>query len=310
MNTELLNYFINLDKIPDTRKKKHTLIIDDKTPTLNTDDCMNFRVKKYLISTTPCYAKKYINTTSLMTMGISRMYNHVGVATPIISVAKEANNYMTLSQDIEDIEKHSTLDVIQSYRIKTPQQNKTNIGPSSKWATINDKEYIEELLHTMTPEFIDYYNTITLLEELVTHTDGHSGNKFYYKSKDAKKYEGIIPFDLDFYSITASGNPKFSEDDFNKFIWEKKYSSSTLQSKKDEAQTFVHRSVEIKRLLCDGKLSSANISALKNALSFDLPKTIKTLGKEHKLPDRKNAYEIISMLWEYNITNLRDDLSL
>ena len=248
------------------------------------------------------------NQTSLGSIASSQMYNDIGILTPKIHFVDDNNKYGTtsLQQDVSSIDFLDT--TLAGSDIEYSQIVHEFFG-KEKWSVFYDSNLVHRLLQFMTPDCLEQLKNVFLIDELRTDVDRHTKNYFFYKTKGAEKYEGIITIDLEQMTIffNCEGHKK---DDFSNFLV-MPYESATPQQKYDHI-CYMQRVKNIRELIQDGVLSQKNIEALKAALEHDFPADIKKAVKDKHLHGKykKDIVDPIEYLWDYNRNTIGKDLEL
>ena len=255
----------------------------------------------------PLILKQIDNHMGIAGVASSKMYNDIGILTPQLHIVQNKNKIdtSTLQQDISSIDFLYTALAGSNFEYS---QIVREFFDKNKWAIFYNFNFINRLLEFMTPECLNQMRDIFLIDEIRTDIDRHTRNYFFYKSKDADKYEGIIVFDLEqmqIYFLTEGG-----KDDFSNFLLIP-YESATPQQKYDHIN-YMQRVKDIRELIQDGVLSKQNLETLINALKHDFPADIKQAAKERHLhgKTKNKIVDPINRLWEYNQNTIGKDLGL
>lgn len=310
MSKDIYKYFIDLEnskcqKIGNFLLRNDTDFTDEKDPIWKNSTAR--------ILNTPFHLKQTDeNNEILQPIASSQLYKHCGLITPPIFITNNYDDFYQTTQNVNTI----PLKTVIASKITTSKNYKIHKCmakpgfPSSlveKWRFINSYKHL--LLEFMTPKCFDEFVSMFLVDELRTEQDCHDDNYFLYKSPDSDKYEGFIRIDLDNVYITNKVDI-FTLEDFKEFL-EVKYHTYDPFLRKDW-MSYEDRHKELRELLEEDILSNNNIVALHNALEFDLPKSIKKIGKKYGLTEVEinEIYNPIAMLWEYNRNNLGRDLEI
>ena len=276
---------------------------------IHTIEKLNHSTQKIYVPNTPnpMIYKQSDLQTSLGGAASSKMYNQIGILTPEIHLVNNGNKFSsaTLQQDVSSIDFLYTTLAGSNYEYS---QIVHEFFGKDKWAVFYDTNLSRRLLQFMTPNCLDQLKNVFLIDELRTDVDRHTKNYFFYKSKDADKYEGIITIDLE--QMTIFFNCSSAKDDFSNFLVTP-YESATPQQKYDHI-CYMQRVKNIRELIDDGVLSQRNLEALTLTLKHNFPADIKKLVKEKHLhgKTKKDIVDPIERLWEYNQKTIGKDLGL
>lgn len=270
-------------------------------------DQMSYYVKKYTDDGKSYFVKNSDNNKGLASVVSSKLCEDVGILTPPVYMlsGNDKKNIKTLQQSVEDIDGFETLlasDDIEYTKI----QNK--VFGKFKWQMFYDDELVFDLLKSMTPSCLTQFQNMYLVDELRTDIDRHTKNYFFYKTKDSKKYQGVIAIDLELMAIyTYCGTKK---DDFTNFLVQP-YQTALPHQLYDKV-SYLQRMSDMRQLLQDGVLSESNIKAILDALEYDFSKEMKKACKQKKvgLKDRNAIVSPIERLWEYNRKTIGKDLGM
>ncbi len=305
-------YYINLDKMP--FKREHGFIKRSGAKKFNgvLNACK--------ISNAIFYSKStYYKNTILQTMASAKLFHDANIYTPpIFASIDEVENYVyQLTQKVQSIPKfkhakeaantefatklynsNDFLKLYKNYNLLTIK----NWEQITNWLPLYSPEMKAMYLEFMTEKCFDEYINMFLLDTLRTENDRHLKNYFFYKGAFSKKYEGIIPIDLDRVAILCDCEEyPYTNFDFKHCLYDTKTPIGTL-----ETVTHQDRLNVICRLLQDRVLSESNINTIRTALGFDMGKTIKEIGKKYGLTEQEiiQVYNPIARLWEYNQNTL------
>lgn len=319
MDKRILDYIVNLED-KNVRKKHGKIVIDgNKVKDLHerVETPSSCSVYKFLIDDTPVFAKAF-SVDSPLAMGISRMFHECGIATPITSplISESGENCFIVSQDLNEIGKDMGFDTMELakwraiknkiFKMRILENSNCQI---SKFPFI-PKHLKEIALDYMTPEAIEEINSILLLQELATYTDGHQNNYIAFINPETFKLEYLVPIDLEFFEMLLHLEVKNYNTEFKDFL-KNPYTSITIFNQFDGEQTYPQRIKVIRHLIQNGQIDSTQIEVLKKALQYNLGKEIKDLGKhygEQKL--FKAGSELVQYLWEYNRNTIGRDLGM
>ena len=227
----------------------------------------------------------------------SRMYNEIGIQTPPMKLVYcDSEGFIRSLQP--DISRIAGLELVLANNDLEYLQIDKKIFGNDKWQVFYDLDLMQAFLQFMTPDCLEQLKNMYLVDELRTDRDRWLENFYLCRIPGHEKYEGVIAIDLEelaIYQFCGAG-----KHDFENFL-NSTYYSSTPQQTIDGA-SYKSRLWEILNLAYDGVLSKSNISVIKAALGFDLPKELEKLCDCQKLSikKRKETLEPIKRLWEYN----------
>jgi len=326
MNNKVLEYMIDFEK-SNLAKSNNIIIIDgSNVKHLQNAEDKDASLFIYSINDTEAYAKQF-NKESLNGIASSRMYNDLGIATPIITPLTfnqeerlasartpahitrdvQLSNYLTASQNVYTLEKHG-IEVMPAYLLKDLKDlyDRKDSFRKNIWNCL-DEECVDKLMNIMTKECFDQCINKMLIEELRTYTDAHFGNLFFCKKLGAKKWETVVPIDLEFSEALEMclGN---TNKEFKRFI-NIPYSSFGITGLASYPTTHAQRLQDIASIIQQGKLKNENISVLKQALEYNLPESMKALTQKYNITAySQEVYDKFSRLWEYNSKTLEKEL--
>ncbi len=245
--------------------------------------------------------------TGVAAIASSRLYSHVGIATPPVSFLSKKDKYtmQTLQQNVEGISGLETIlagDDVEYKKIGTQAFGRY------KWELFYDERLMATLLKFMTPDCLTQFQNMYLVDELRTDGDKHLKNYFFYKTKDSEKYQGLIAVDLDLMQIYNYCGTKKA--DFTNFLV---YPYQTaLPHQTYDNTSYKNRIDNMRQLVQDDVLSTSNIDTLKDTLEFDYPQEMSNVCKETKVShaEKKELVKPVEGLWEYNRETLGKDLGL
>ena len=298
--------FLNSKSVEDSAK---ILGAKKETRFVHTIEKLSSTATKIQVPNTPnpLILKQTDNHMGLVGIASSKMYNDIGILTPQIHLIHDNNKTIssTLQQNISSIDFLYTVLAGSNYEYS---QIVKDFFTKNKWDIFYEPRLIKRLLEFMTPDCLDQLKNVFLIDELRTDIDRHTKNYFFYKSKDADKYEGIITFDLDQLSIYFHCGD--NKDDFSNFLLIP-YETATPQQKYDHI-CYMQRVRDIRELIQDGVLSKSNLETLINALKYDFPADVKKAVKDKHLHGKAKIKIIdpIARLWEYNQNTIGKDLGL
>ena len=288
-------------------------IVEKFNKGLGTDDIqfdkkMAYHVSKYKLQDGKSFfVKDSDNQTSVASVASSKLCSEAGILTPpVYALAdKKKKTIKTLQQNVEEIDDFETMlanDDIEYTKIQSKLFGKF------KWQMFYDEELIANFLKFMTPNCLTQFQNMFLVDELRTDVDRHTKNYFFYKTKDSKKYQGVIAIDLDLLVIYNYCG--VNKEDFTNFLVFP-YQTALPHQLYDKV-CYSQRMSDMRQLLQDGVLSEANLKAMMSALEFDFPKEMKKVCKTGKLGmrERNEIVSPIERLWEYNQKTIGKDLGL
>lgn len=268
---------------------------------------MSYYVKKYTDDGKSYFVKSSDKNKGIASVVSSKLCEDVGILTPPVYMlsGKDNKSIKTLQQSVEDIDGFETL--LANEDVEYTKIQKKVFG-KFKWQLFYDEELIADLLKSMTPSCLTQFQNMYLVDELRTDIDRHTKNYFFYKTKDSKKYQGVIAIDLELMAIyTYCGAQK---GDFINFLAQP-YQTALPHQLYDKV-SYIQRMSDMRQLLQDGVLSESNIKAILDALEYDFPKEMKKACKQKKvgLKERNAIVSPIERLWEYNRKTIGKDLGM
>jgi len=313
MNNKVKEFFIKQEELKLNRENEFVLLDDynlDEESQSYMRKGRQLCYNKYKFDDMLAYTKTDAPYNLIWGIASSNMYNNIGLPAPHSFLAKRPDddiNYYLVSQDIHQL-KEKGFDVLQadnSSLYKSKYLSNLHFEIDSRWSVFKNELIRKNLLQIMTEECYDQFIAMFLADELRTDNDRHWGNFFFYKEKDAEKWEGIIVFDLEMPRILNT-----SARGFKKFLKSKYYSWSP-ENYIDSGKNYKTRTQELLKVIDKGYLSNNQIQTMKAELQYDFPKEIKTLGSKYGLKkDTAYAYDMASLLWEYNQKNIGKALEL
>jgi len=310
MKKQVFDYFVNLDKI-DAEREGNAIIFDaDKRKQTETQSTR--RIKSYDIFGVPCYMKGWKGDNSVFSVATSQMLNDLGIINPPENVFKLkgrkiwTGNFALGSQDAFSAQEIEVISASKSERFKSIMDDFFN--GEYKWDILTNRSLRFRLLTIMTEDCLDDLRNMYILDELRTECDRHLGNFFFYRTPGAKKFEGIMPIDHEAGLICTVGR--------NGFINLQHFPYVTITpSRLIDNKTYRERIDDLKDIIQEGFCEHNQIEFLKRALSYDFPEAIKNVYKKYNVTTtaqnpHERLYDAISTLWEYNHTQLSDELEL
>ena len=305
MNKPVFDYFKDLHKT-DIPQENGIFLLPDFNPA-PVDKYQGGYVFEEKIKNRRFFCKKWMSNSNFNGIFSANMYNKIGILTPPVYLIKRtpSGKIQTASQDVKLFD---TCEGIPASKILDSRLIMLNTHKHNKeWDIIHDKELRRLFLKIMTPECLDELIGLFLVDTLRSEIDRHTDNYFLVRPFGAKKFEGIMPIDLEETQVSCGLEWK----DFNSFI-NMKY-THIIPSGIGEYRSHKERIESIMELLHGGKLSSENINLLERALRYDLPKQVKTTYDilPSKLQEsEKYAYSSFAQLWDYNRETLGKELEL
>ena len=312
MIKNVYEYFEDLDK-KKLARNKYNLIYDGKditnVPTMTESGILSHPL---MIDGIRYFPKGNNGEYSVVDIASANMYNNIGIPTPpIYTIEKEAEgclkrNVISLaSQDVSSV-KGFLFSIANDLVSQQPMRNQ-RLFSMYKWSPLYDSDLQKTFLQHMTKECFDQLVGLFLVDELRAEHDRHENNYFFYKSKEADKFEGIMPIDHEMmhvlhFDMRHKGN-------CDAFLVTPYMTPNMFGSLDNGA--YINRIKDIKELLQDGMLTPAQIELMKRAISYNLPKEVKKVGKNpHFKEFKKFAYDATSRLWDYHQKDLGRELEL
>lgn len=290
MNEKLMHYFANLNN--DNYQSNGDCILAED------EHIRPISICKYDIDGNKFYSKKpRCDKYAISEIATSQMYNSIRFATPPIYIMKNSGTQQIslLSQDV------NTLDDNLEFAIATNIIDKDPFFKNAEYSRptniIFDMDVREKWQSIMTNECIEQFILMFLLDEIRTECDRFGRNYFFYRGKGQQKWEGVIAIDNELmYIITPSDNKFATKEGFQSFL-SLHYPSHSMTGKHVHLD-YESRIEDVKSLIYFGKLTNKQISTLKLALDFDLPKHAQTIQQKYNL--QASAHECIQRLWDYH----------
>lgn len=305
MKKDVYEYFLELDT-KNLPRINNVIIKSPQNFSKVPDDC--YKIFKL-------FDKRYFSKVvgdveeNFQPMASSELFNEAGVLSPPIYILKENDYFDLYSQITEDVHLpifDKCLNPCEiGYYDKLLSTKKLR---TSKWEVLYNKLYRDYFLTFMTPECLDEIINTFLIDELRTEGDRHMKNYFLYQLNGSNKFNGVVVIDHDLINLFETDC--LSKHAFKDFIKHKACSNSpTLNCVHTTHENAIKA---IRQLLDDGVLGDNNITALKDALSFDLPGRIKEYGEKFNIKKHplNRVYTPLSYLWDYNRTQLGKDLEI
>ena len=274
---------------------------------------------KYKVDSVPAYLKYRYDTNfdyrHAYSIATSKMYNELGLINPQVFPihrmlqTKQGAIYRpaTITQDVKSIKSiRSTLGADADFLEEAPF---TKDDIKDKWSVLHNKDLRDYYLQYMTEECFEEFVNYFLLGELRTDDDGHAYNYFFYKiSPYTRKFEGVIPIDMDEGSEIM--DIVENKGDFNQFLHCCYYSTYTpIWFKQDAEFNHKERLTKIKELIHSGNLTQSQIDFLKKAISYDFPQEYLNSCKKYNWGENvSEKVEGLKYLWDYNRKTLDREL--
>ena len=310
-----------MEKRIDIHKKVRDFIVDlERSKTLKNKGKIlidGFKTKKIFDNNKPklnvdgtiSYAKRTRSLyENIWGTASSRMYNELGIATPMVCSVKEIFNKSTWLAS-QDVEKLTDKEIYVTQASNTPFytfHSKDWWNPwysPDKWDVLNNDKAREELLELMTEECLDQLTTILMLDEIRMDPDRHWDNMFLYKTQGAEKFEGIIPIDLEYTDILF-----YERRDFERSA-EWAYPAYGHRETQERHLNYHDRMLRLQGLIQDGKFNNQQLETLKRAINYNMPESVRAIAQKHKFTEQADrAYNNTARLWEYNQNHLSKEL--
>lgn len=311
MNKDICGYFEDLEKSR-LKKRKGAFLFDEtcKENGYNVDTAGHILE----INNTSFYKKPWREEFSINTAVASDLYRQLDIITPpIYKLVKKhnplhffKNTFYEISEDALNLE-NCVCTIAENEPRFAYIRNMTRLD-GYKWMLLYDSCLRNEFLKFMTEECFEEYVLCFLLAELRTDADLHDSNFILCKNKNSKKWEHIIPIDMELSKILNTITKR--RNDFLNFI-NIGYSTYGPDMWMDDEVPYKQRLKDIKEIINDNVLSENIIQKLKLALNYDYPEKIKENFKKFNDKDFHNStYNAFANLWEYNRNTLKDDLGL
>ena len=313
MDKKVQEYFVDLESRSVDKENNIILLSSKSVKRKRQKDHSNY----YIIDNIPVFIKGEDIPQILLSSATSKMYNEIGIATPLICPVKigrdERNILLALaSQDVKPLQEldYEVVKADQTEFFKNYCWRNRNHNIASAWDILDNPKKIEMLQKFMTKECFDQFVSLLLADELRTDNDRHWDNFFFYKKKGAEKFEGIIPIDLENIQY-LNYHDKSSKRAFNRFLTNHLYSSYTFEEHLTHKQPYSERMALLRKVISDGKLNSSHIDTIRKELEYELPDAIKALGNKYNFKKKsKHPYEMTARLWDYNRNTIGRDLGM
>lgn len=250
--------------------------------------------------------KESPNAQAIAGIASAKMYNNIGIETPPVQMLKsKGTSTNTIQQDVLTID--GILSTLAGDDVEYASIERKVLG-KFKWQVFYDSNTAKMFLQFMTPECLEQLKNVFLVDEVRTDYDRHIKNYFFYKNKEAEKYQGVIVIDLEQMAVYQYCGTK--KDDFASFLLYP-YSSATPQQAID-FECYKQRVKDIQEMIQDGVLSEKNIEVLLGAMKYDFPAELKQACKQRKLrvSERNKIITPVQRLWEYNQNTIGKELGL
>lgn len=312
MIKSVYDYFEDLDrkKLP---RNKHNLIYDGKrinnVPTMTESGILTHPL---IIDGKRYFPKGNNGEYSIVDIASANMYNEIGIPTPpIYTIEKPASGPLKqplislATQDVRSVQ--DFIFNVANDLISQKDMTGYRLLTMYKWDPLYDANLQRILLKYMTRECFDQLIGLFLVDEIRSERDRHEDNYFFYKSKDAELFEGVMPIDHEMMQVLRFDLHK--KDDFTNFLYTP-YQTPNLFGSLDNG-CYTQRVKDLKELLEDGVLTEEQIKLMKRAIQYNLPREIKRVGKNpHFKIFRQFAYDGASRLWECHHKDLGKELGL
>ena len=305
MRKDVYDYFVNLRKQGFDIKDNH--IIADNRIKFGPKDKIHDNVqickfdgKRYYVKET-----KYNQDQTLASIVSAEMYNDLGILTPPVELiqreillpnGEKKIDTRTIQQDVMSV---SELISVLAIGDGNYMHYTSDYFESFKWAVLYESSMRNRFLQFVTPECLDKLISVFLVDDLRSDNDRKTDNYFLVKTPGSELWEDIVPIDLE--NMIVYNHHAMTKSDFEAFKFAP-YTSATPHGKLVRNWSYQGEINEIKELLEDGVLSENNISALKNALNYDLPGAIKQKGRAYKMSKTQinSAHTQRGRLWNFH----------
>ncbi len=308
MKKSVYEYFRNLDKAG-LKKEGENLVVDGVRVEMFDPDIIYKMSPSLSVDGVEYFAKRHKCSKSIGDVASAKMYGDIGFVTPPLYTLKQKDSggledCLIIGQNIKSI---GGYDFIQEEDLMLSEIGVFPTVSGSDFAPLYDESVRDRLLEFMTEDCLDERIGLGLNDCIRTEMDRHGENVYYYKRRGAEKYEGIVPIDHEFMRILYSGVQGRDE---LKTMLESPYPSYTFIGT-DRKASYQERLREILDLMQAGKIKEKQISQLKDAINYDLPKAMKDVAQNPFLkPFAGKSIEQTERLWEYNRQNIGKELGL
>lgn len=308
MKKGVYEYFMDLDK-SGLKKKNGNFIVDGVRIEMFNPNMVFKMAPSLSVDGVEYFAKRHKCARTIGDIASAKMYGEIGFVTPPLYTLKEKEgrgkeDCFVISQNIRSI---GGYDFIVEEDLMLSEIGVFPTVSGNDFAPLYDESVRDRLLEFMTEECLDERMGLGLNDTIRTEIDRHGENVYYYKKSGAKRYEGIVPIDHEFMRILYDG---VNNRDELKTILNSPYMSYTFIGSSRET-SYADRVEEVLSLINSGKIKEKQILQLKNALEFDLPKTMKEVAKNPFLkPYADRPIEQAERLWEYNRNTIGKELGL
>ena len=315
IHNTVMDYFIDLDNLKLKRKKG--AILGDAEDIYYSPTAEGYRYN--INGVTDIYVKHEDIKHALFGMSSSKMYKDLGIPTPITTGFYKNEDLAilrTASQDVVGL-KNRNIDISIADRIFAYSEFANVLGlgndggkPKEKWNVFKNPICKAKLLTFMTPECLEKFMTVLLLDELRGDPDRHWSNFFLYRNPGSKRWEGIIPIDLEL-SVLINISYGFTNKTQMKEILNYYYDTFNAFEKSDKRKNYHERIDAIKKLIHKDKLSDFQLHTLKKALEYDFPGSILRKGKKFCFQkDGEIVHDVYDCVWNFARDNLKSELEL
>ena len=317
MNKNVYDYFKDLEK--SRLDKDHNAILSSSNEIVYPSKFI--QVAGATFDDTPCIIKGWKGVQSIHSLSAPQLYNGIGILTPPVTLVRTPDTRVddpitrlhTAQQDITSVK-----DLVATIGSEIYDKHAIDFPPTimDKWEILYDRSIQEVFLQFMTPECLEEFIGLYLVDELLTEKDRHSGNYFFVKSPNAEKYEAIVAIDNSYVSIlniknvtNIVDNPLGGKWGFKEFL--KSFYSSATPLDTTDFYSYNSRMRELRDLLFYDKLTAKQIALLRSTIKSDYPKAILKTCKYYHLPEfSMHTSQPFQYLWEYNRNTLGRDLGM
>ena len=219
-------------------------------------------------------------------------YEHLDIPTPLVSPIQTMwdRNLHLASQDVKVLNRTGiyvssagNASGIQDIKLDHLYDEVDN-----KWDYLYNSHKKEKLLKYMTEECLDELTTIFIIDEIRTDPDRHWENFFLYKNPNSKKYEGVIPIDLEYNILSICSESNIYSNRFENFL-QQKYPTFSLYNCREKHSTYPEKLYAIKKLIQDGVLKDSQIERIRTFVNSEFSGLIKRNAHKYNLQNNPSA---------------------
>lgn len=306
MKANTYDYFLNLDK-QKLKRENGVIIAPEEVFDLDFEPTMHINNRKYFNKPT------FDKLTSIQTIASCNLFHHSGILTPPVYLTKQEHDNR-IYQINEDVHRPQFIQCLQPHNMDEYKKfyNSFRYTMNNTWEILYIQHHKDYFLTFMTEDCFNDLMSLFSVDTLRSEEDRNFNNYFFYRYPGSDKFNGVIAIDHDNTNIPelASTYAHPTADSFTKGVKYEFYSRSPMGA--DLWTSHLDNINNLKNVIVEGRMPLRAIQSTKDALNYDFPNQIKSVGKKYHFDNREivGLYDMMSYLWEFNRRELEDVIDL